>query len=390
MKIRNRQGQSQNNNNTEEKLCKDAVIQEYLDANYQFRANVINHTTYFKDVDSIEWKELNDRGSNSIAVAMSVEYNRSIPTESVEKIINSDYVPEYNPIRDYLQTISIKYRWDNKTDHILQLFTTLSVAVDDELSPIIFKKWMVSTVAMWLEKEVNEVALILKGPQYIGKSRWVRKLCPIPNYIYTGIINPEDKDSKIIFSENLMVNLEEMPSRKGEQNFLKQLLSNKDMKVRRSYGRRHENFIRRAAVIGSTNDLELLSDFTGNRRHYVMEVTAPDYSYPVELRDKAFAQALSLFQSGFQYWFTKQEAEDVNQVNNQYMVANQEDELLDKLFEPAPDGRMTATDIKKIMDSEVTGNNVMRIGRALIRQHYGFVKGPTRRYQIRKKEEIYS
>lgn len=48
----------------------------------------------------------------------------------------------------------------------------------------------------------------------VGKSRWLNKLIPpsLKQYSVQGIFDPRDKDTKILMSENLIGNLDELDS----------------------------------------------------------------------------------------------------------------------------------------------------------------------------------
>ena len=118
------------------------------------------------------------------------------------------------------------------------------------------------------EEKVNHQVLVLVGPQGIGKSSWLNSLLPkeLSGYLYSGLINPNNKDTLVHLSENLFINLDELENlNKTELGSLKSLITQSAIKLRKAYGMFNENLRRRASFMGSVNDAEFLTDSTGNR-----------------------------------------------------------------------------------------------------------------------------
>lgn len=166
---------------------------------------------------------------------------------------------------------------------------------DDEYFYWVFKKWFVAMVACAIKEDVtNQTVIIFSGKQGVGKTTWLKNLLPntLKGYMYSGIVNPTNKDTLLQMSENILINMDEISTfdNKKTENF-KELLSKPIIRERRPYDRFAENYIRRASFVGSTNNAEILNDVSGNRRYLVIEVLNIDYQQNVDL-DKAFSQAL--------------------------------------------------------------------------------------------------
>ena len=159
-------------------------------------------------------------------------------------------------------------------------------------------------VASGLEESVvNHCVLILQGGQGIGKTTFLLGLIPpaLGEYVYSGTLNPADKDTMIHLSETLLINLDELETlTKYKEGALKEIITKSEIRIRRPYGRFSEKLIRRASLCGSVNDGAVLQDPTGSRRFLIHSVKSIQYNHRVDM-DQVFSQALHLYTSGFQY-----------------------------------------------------------------------------------------
>jgi predicted P-loop ATPase len=153
---------------------------------------------------------------------------------------------------------------------------------------------------------------------------------------------------------------------------LKSMMSKEKIRIRRPYGKIHENLKRRASFIGSINDKEFLKDDTGSRRFLCFELEEINNEHGIEINN-VISQALALFNTGFQFWFNKSEEEEIQISNEQFYKTSLEAEYLTRHFEPTDIATATlflsATDIANILkDREkvsVNDTTVQRIGKAL-------------------------
>lgn len=206
----------------------------------------------------------------------------------------------------------------------------------------------------WIQPEVvNHTALILSGAQGIGKTTWLSNLIPIPlrKFIYAGMINVRDKDSQVKLSECCIIIMDELENMSRNLDALKELITKRDIHIRRAYSYTHEHYTRRASFAGSINNKDFLHDITGNRRFLCFEAKQINYQPFADL-DKAYSQAISLAQNGFQYWFSQEEMAELEQNNEEFRAVIPEEEQLMTFYEPCeetdPEGVfMKTTDILK-------------------------------------------
>lgn len=114
---------------------------------------------------------------------------------------------------------------------------------------------------------------------------------------------------------------------------------------------------------------------------YVFEVTDIAYQHTVDLT-LVYAQALHLYNSGFQYWFDKEEIKIINANNEQYQLKSVEEELLLTWFEKMNDAEdasyLTTTEIatKLSVHSKINVSNstINLLGKALHKHKYHKLK----------------
>jgi predicted P-loop ATPase len=354
------------------------AIEAFLNARYTMRFNVVTANLEVKKVNKTNYVPITDYIENSMLREL-LKNNLSCSISKLRNILFSDFCKKYDPFLEYFSSLP---QWDGEIDYILQLSKTVSTT-NDELWHYCFKKWLVAIVASVLEKEiVNQTAIIFSGAQGIGKTTWMVNLCPasLKNYLFSGTINPTNKDTLVHLSECWLINMDELENmNRTEIGTLKEIITNPSIRLRRAYGHNSESLTRRASFMGSVNTSQFLNDTTGSRRFLCFEVTAIDYKHAVNL-ENVYAQAFSLFSQGFIFWFEKSDIATISLNNEQYQIRTSEEELLLTYFEPVPLSEaitfFTASQIlAKIANFakvNITTGSVISIGRAL--KKHGFEK----------------
>lgn len=307
-------------------------LEKYLNANYKFRFNVILNRVEVQNRADQKFTVMSDFNFNSLLRRLLQD---GIPVNSsmLRSLLMSNFCIPYDTFKEYFSTL---IPWDGKTDYIDELANTVETS-DVNYWKMCFKKWLVATVACAIEPKVtNHTVIVLAGKQGVGKTTWIQNLIPncLKPYYYSGIINPNNKDTLIQMSECLLINLDELESlNKSEIGDLKALITKESIRIRKPYGIDSENYIRRASFAGSVNKGEFLTDTTGNRRFLCFDVENIDHLTKFDM-DKVFAQAYYLYHDKFKYWFTADEIEIVNQQNEKFRTITLEEEWLMHNYEP--------------------------------------------------------
>ena len=347
------------------------AIEKYLKDNYSFRYNLVTNRLEYKPKEATSFELVSAFILNSIYRDLTIQgFKTHIGT--LRNILNSNFTPTYDPFKAYFKRLP---KWDGKTDYIEQLASTVSTT-NDALWKQCFKKWLVAMTASLLEpKAINHTVIVFSGAQGLGKTSWMLKLVPnqLEEYVFSGTINPGNKDTLIHISETMLVNLDELESlNKSQIGELKELITKNVVRVRKAYGVHAENLIRRASFAGSVNDMQFLNDTTGNRRFLCFEVSDIKYQHNINI-DHVFAQALHLFKSGFQHWFDDKEIKLISTNNEQFQAMTMEEELLLAYYEPCSQidatDFLSATEVAAVLSEykrfQISNGTKQNLGRAL-------------------------
>ena len=357
-------------NRGDSKTASVEEIKSFLDGHVSLRFNEITSRVEFKaptddnlksHTDSTDftdegiWTPINDRKVNSLWSKMS-EVTR-VNKQDIYNIIESDYVPLFNPFTEYLSTLqsveSVRSVCQNKSpsvgekDYIRELAQTVRVKGGEQeqmLWHLYLKKWLVGMVASWISDDVvNNVILVLIGEQGAYKTTWFNYLLPPPlkQYFYTKTnANRMSKDDILTLAQYALVCCEELDTmRPAELNQLKAAVTMPSIDERAAYAHYHEHRKHIASFCGTGNSTQFLSDPTGNRRWLPFEVESivspRDHPFHYE---GIYSQALALYESGFQYWFTKEEIQELNRHNRQFETPHLERELVSLYFRVPKEG----------------------------------------------------
>ena len=314
-------------------------IKSFLDGHISLRFNEITSRVEYEipadDTDAHRFMPVNDRIVNSLWSQMSTITRVNI--KDMYRVIESDYVPVFNPFKEYLNNLSKP----GEQDYIRELAQTVRVKggeQEQKLWHLYLKKWLVGMVASWLSEDVvNNVILVLIGEQGAYKTTWFNYLLPPPlkQYFYTKTnANRMSKDDILTLAQYALVCCEELDTmRPAELNQLKAAVTMPSIDERAAYAHYHEHRKHIASFCGTGNNTQFLSDPTGNRRWLPFEVESilSPREHPFHY-EGIYAQALSLYTSGFQYWFTKEEIQELNRHNKQFETPHLEHELVDLYF----------------------------------------------------------
>ena len=323
-------------------------IQQFLSDRIYLRHNVITGRVEYRVpeadqfaedsglVASGEWQPVSDRVVNSLWAQLSK--TKTVRAQDIFRVMESDFVPDFHPFRYYLDRLP---PWDGESDYILEMSVSVTVKGDVEEQMLFYeylKRWLVGMVAAWVDpKVVNNVILVLIGEQGSYKTTWFNYLLPpeLSRYFYTKTnANRMGRDDLLTLAQYGLVCCEELDTMKpSELNQLKAAVTMPSIDERAAYAHFHEHRKHIASFCGTGNNVQFLSDPTGNRRWLPFEV-----EHIRSPRDDPFdyagiyAQAYALYRQGFHYWFSQAEIRRLSQHNRQFETPRLECELVQLYF----------------------------------------------------------
>ena len=363
-----------------------------------------------------QWQPVSDRIVNTLWSQMSSVMRVNI--QDIYRVIESDYVPAFNPFVEYLESLPEWHEGDH--DYIADLAATVKIkgeqehiesqqtshkgtstkeisqeeisqgeisqgeAAQEEASqatdsslftfrsslPSLFtlhsslKKWLVGMVAGWISEDVvNNVILVFIGEQGAYKTTWFNYLLPpqLKQYFYTKTnANRMTRDDLLTLAQYGLVCCEELDTmRPAELNQLKAAVTMPSIDERAAYAHFHEHRKHIASFCGTGNNVSFLSDPTGNRRWLPFEVESivSPREHPF-CYEGIYSQALALYKSGFTFWFTKEEIQEQNRHNRKFETPRLEYELVDLYFRKPLEQEnsmfMTSSRVLQVIGSGIT------------------------------------
>ncbi|MBK6699304.1 MAG: hypothetical protein IPG55_05275 [Saprospiraceae bacterium] len=345
-----------------------------MQVNYNLKRNEI--TKFIED----DGKELEEKHFNSIFIAAKKVFSK-LTYDNVFRIINSTHIKDYNPIKEYFESL----KWD-KIDHIQKIVESLGSDTGTlQWRCDVFKNWLVGIVeSVYGSKSV--LFLLLSGIQDSGKSEFFRRLLPKPLKRYFGESQlDEGKDDKLLMTQKLIIFDDEYSGKsKQDSKKMKLLLSANIFSLRAPYGAKNTDYTRIATLCGTTNEDEVLNDPTGNRRFIVFAVDRKnDFDkYNDVDKEQLFAQAYFLFSSGCSSKISDENKNLMDQYTfEKHFEATIEEEMLIKFFVPSKreGGKfMMSTEIKDYIERYSQQKLYkIRLGAALKKLNFERIMHPT-------------
>jgi predicted P-loop ATPase len=196
--------------------------------------------------------------------------------------------------------------------------------------------------------------------------------------LFSGTINPNNKDTLVQLAECILINLDELEKlNRSEIGSLKEIITKTQIRMRKAYGYNNETMPRRASFAGSVNTAQFLNDSTGSRRFLCFEVEGIQYQQDVDI-NLVCAQALHLFNDGFRFWFDQEEIKSITENNEQYQLRSPEEALLLTWFEPCTKETATAflnasqiaSKLAEKAKITLTDGTINKLGKALKKHNF--------------------
>lgn len=351
-------------------------LELFLSTRYVFRHNIVSGKLEFQYFGKKKWNVMNDFIENSM-LRECLKGRLKTNLSSLRNLLYSDFCELFNPFEDYFFNLPT---YDEKTDYITELANTITTT-KQELWQQCFKKWLVAMVGCVLDdKVINHTVIVFSGKQGLGKTTWVEKLVPkqLKEYLFSGTINPNNKDTLVQLAECMLINLDELENlNRSEIGSLKEIITKTQIRMRKAYGHNNETMPRRASFAGSVNTAQFLNDSTGSRRFLCFELEGIQYQHDVDI-NLAFSQALFLFKSGFRFWFDQEEIKSITENNEQYQLRSPEEELLLTWFEPCEREKANsflntsqiAAKLAEKAKITITDGTINKLGKALKKHNF--------------------
>ena len=237
-----------------------------------------------------------------------------------------------DPLLDYFKNLP---PWNPKRDKSLceRLFIDYFKAKDTPLNRAYSLKFCISVVAR-IHATIDhptkcDTMPVLYGDQGIKKSTALERLCFYRQFgrRYFGdtpLQIENAKDSVMSITGKAIYEMKELARRTKDRKLEKSWLDHQIDEIRKPYKREIERIVRRCVFIATTNRSQVLSDSTGSRRFWVIEVGTElepgekiDTDKIEEIADLIWSEAYYRYKNDEEWWLSdkeealrKQSAED--------------------------------------------------------------------------------
>ena len=329
-----------------EKLIESMVA--WMQINHPMKKNTL--TCKLENSEGEITKEM----MNTIYLQARAGFNTpNVTFDLIERIVFSNFTPQYHPIKDYIES----NRHRNTTGNIDRIIG--SIRTNTPGAALFIRKWFISLGAA-IDGYPVRLVLALVGPQLSGKTEAFRRLLPDKLKKYYGESKMDaGKDDELLMTQKLIIMDDEMSGKnKTDEKRFKDLTSKHTFSLRAPYDKTNMDYRRLAVLCGTSNDKEVINDPTGNTRILPVEIISIDHeAYNSVDKDELFMEIIRAYESDENWNFSKDELENLTSVSNTFEAIPYERELILQYFVRAEDAdgngfveEMGATEIKNYIE----------------------------------------
>lgn len=249
---------------------------EYLKGRFGY-----NTIAYTKTIETpVPWdmregtRQISDVDYTQLAAYLERIYNMSCKERAIDAIANVCSAHRYNPIAEWLD--GLKWDGESRIRGLLPLFLGCD---ETDYNTAVITLFMRGAIARALSPGTKfDTMIVLVGKQGIGKSTFLRRLAH-KNEWFNDNFNTIEGDTAIEKMRGMwLLEMAELLATKKSQEIeaIKSFLSSRVDTIRPKYARESEQRPRICVFAGTTNDMNFLSDPTGNRRFLPISCNATE------------------------------------------------------------------------------------------------------------------
>jgi len=305
-------------------------LKVFLTEHYDFRYNIVADTY---ECRARQWQhdfvEMDRRVRNDIVLS-ALESGVDCIDRDVMRIIESSFTPAYNPIQEYINVLP---PWDGR-DRIKELAGRIS---DDNLWNMVFRRWLLAMVAQWMQKCTkfgnSMVPVLIHRRHGTKKSSFCRMLLPpVLRSYFIEEFDTESKSASKVMAKFALVNLDEIRKYSlSQMERLKNLIQLPQINIAKPYRGGYQHFDRMASFIGTSNHADILTDPTGSRRFFPIELEDRIGKFKISYK-QLYAQLKTELRGGARYWYPPHEEALITERNKRFYRRPHEEGLFFSLF----------------------------------------------------------
>lgn len=278
----------------------------------RYSFNLLTDRFHFdgKEVQDLDYAKLR----LEICQELELTFDRRDIADMVDTLAKTN---SFHPIRDYLTSL----RWDG-TSRMAEL-TSMFKIEPTPLNIDVMTKFLIAAVARVMRPACKVDSIpVFQGPTGNRKSTALKTLMRDPSWFTDEPIDFGTKDAKLITQGKWFIELAELSSfNKKDNNVIKSDITLVQDEFRAPYDKKPKKYDRQFVYIGTTNDVEFLTDPTSNRRFWILPNTGLiDTDQIASIRDQIWAEAYQLYTTGEKWWMSKEQEQELAVIASQYEV----------------------------------------------------------------------
>lgn len=338
-------------------------IESFLKSQYDIRINSVTQRIEAKAPESED--PFSPLDENNLYFAL-YEFGFTKFKDELKALLGSSRIARFDPLVDYFNGLP---KWKPADpDYIAELAGYVKTDNQDWWE-LMFKKHLVRCVAQAVGKDgFNKQCLTLVGKQNDGKTRFLDFLTPpaLSEYARKGF-DFGKKEGLFSLVQNFLINLDELASfdKKDLNNEFKSVLSESSIRYTPKFSNFEATFRRRASFVATTNQMEFLTDETGNVRWIPFVINSINHDhggkkgYSKLNINKIWAQAFALLNNDFEHQLTPLEISQQELANKKFFRVSDEMDLISRHLKPAQKTDInaefkTATGIKEYLETKTS------------------------------------
>lgn len=220
------------------------------------------------------------------------------------------HAQQYNPMREYVDNLPEP---SCDSDDIIETWACDFFGCDDTpINRAFASKFLIGAIArVYKPGEKVDSMIVLEGRQGLGKSKFLKALCPDPEWFTDGLSEFGSKEQAVEIEGKWIVELAELKGFGKDLDQVKAFMSRTAENYRPPYARNSIHSPRKCVYAGTVNieNVGYLRDVTGNRRFWPLlcKKKAPDLT--PEIRDRLWAEAKQRYLAGEKWFFDDGEEE---------------------------------------------------------------------------------
>ncbi len=310
------------------------AFQDFLKENYELRLNDITGKLEIRDlqIEQQHFDELTNVRLNTLLIHAKIN---GVPfcDQDMKQYLSSRAIAKYNPFREYLGNLPAPDGEDHVDciGHCLTEKPTLIAA---------FHVWARAMVAQMMgfpmQTANSFMPILISAKQGMYKTTFCRQLVPpeLQAY-YTERLDVSEAGH---FQEQLiskyLINLDEcdmLMTNEKKMASLKNILTMKEPCYRKLFTNSFVKRQRSASFIGTSNQLDILSDPSGSRRVGVYLIEKPLDKIPMN-HEQFYAQLKAEVERGELLYLTHEQEEIIQEYNKQFYPVSEPEELFNRCF----------------------------------------------------------